>query len=65
MIGNGGKGGNLDGTKPASNDSFVPYWSSHLAGAASEKIIPSNHSAHQHPEGIAETRRILRLHAGL
>jgi pimeloyl-ACP methyl ester carboxylesterase len=65
IIGDRGKGGNLDGTKPSSNDSFVPYWSSHLNGAASEKIIPSNHSAHQHPEGIAETRRILRLHAGL
>ena len=65
IIGDRGKGGNLDKTSPASNDSFVPYWSSHLDGAASEKVIPSNHSAHQHPEGIAETRRILRLHAGL
>jgi pimeloyl-ACP methyl ester carboxylesterase len=65
IMGDRGKGGKLDGTKPASTDGFVPYWSSHLNGAASEKIIPSNHSAHQHPEGIAEVRRILRLHAGL
>ena len=65
IMGDRGKGGNLDKTRPSSNDSFVPYWSSHLSGAASEKIIPSNHSAHQHPEGIAEVRRILRLHAGL
>jgi len=65
IMGDRGKGGKLDGTKPASTDGFVPYWSSHLNGAASEKIIPSNHSAHQHPEGITEVRRILRLHAGL
>jgi pimeloyl-ACP methyl ester carboxylesterase len=65
IMGDRGKGGNLDKTKPASNDSFVPYWSSHLDGAVSEKIIPSNHSAHQHPEGIAEVRRILHHHAGL
>jgi hypothetical protein len=65
IMGDRGKGGKLDGTKPSSTDGFVPYWSSHLEGAASEKIIPSNHSAHQHPDGIAEVRRILRLHAGL
>jgi pimeloyl-ACP methyl ester carboxylesterase len=65
IMGDRGKGGKLDGTKPASTDGFVPYWSSHLNGAVSEKIIPSNHSAHQHPEGIAEARRILRAHAGL
>lgn len=65
IMGDRGKGGKLDGTSPASTDGFVPYWSSHLNGAASEKIVPSNHSAHQHPDGIAETRRILRLHAGL
>lgn len=65
IIGDRGKGGNLEKKRPYSTDSFVPYWSSHLAGASSEKVIPSNHSAHQHPEGIAETRRILRLHAGL
>jgi pimeloyl-ACP methyl ester carboxylesterase len=53
------------GDTPNSSDGFVPYWSSHLDGAKSEKIVPSNHSAQQNPEGIAEMRRIFRLHAGL
>ncbi len=44
------------------SDGFVPYWSSHLEGAQSEKIIPSNHTGHQSPEGIAEVLRILHLH---
>ncbi len=64
VMGDRGKGGNKDHTRPVSTDGFVAYWSSHLPGAASEKIIPSNHSAHQHPDGIAEVRRILHLHAG-
>jgi pimeloyl-ACP methyl ester carboxylesterase len=64
IMGDRGKGGNKDYTRPVSSDGFVAYWSSHLPGAESEKIIPSNHSAHQHPEGIAEVRRILHLHAG-
>ncbi len=62
VMGDRGKGGNKDRTKPVSSDGIVPYWSSHLDGAVSEKIVPSNHSAHQHPEGIAEARRILHLH---
>ncbi len=65
IIGDRGKGGNKDRTKPVSSDGVVPYWSSHLDGAASEKIVPSDHAAHQHPGGITEARRILRLHAGL
>jgi hypothetical protein len=40
----------------------VPYWSSRLKGAKSVKIVPSGHGAHESPEGIAEFRRILRLH---
>jgi pimeloyl-ACP methyl ester carboxylesterase len=44
------------------SDSFVDYTSSHLAGAASELIIPSDHSGHQHPDGISEVIRILHLH---
>lgn len=44
------------------SDGFVPYWSSHLEGAQSELIIPSNHTGHQSPQGIAEVIRILRLH---
>jgi hypothetical protein len=64
IMGDRGKGGNKDHTRPVSSDGVVPYWSSHLDGAASEKIVPSNHSAHQHPEGIAEVLRILKLHLG-
>lgn len=50
------------GDTPNSSDGIVPYWSSHLEGAASEKIVPSGHSTNENPEGIEELRRILRLH---
>lgn len=50
------------GDTPNSSDGVVPYWSSHFAGAASEKIVPSGHGSHAHPEGIEEVRRILKLH---
>lgn len=50
------------GNTPNSSDGVVPYWSSHLDGAASEKIVPSGHMAHQNPQGIEEVRRILHLH---
>lgn len=63
IMGDRGKGGNKDRTKPMSSDGFVPYWSSHLEGAKSELIVPSNHSAHQNPQAIAEVRRILLLHS--
>lgn len=52
------------GDSPNSTDGFVPYWSSHLEGAKSELIVPSNHSAQRNPEAIAEVQRILHLHAG-
>jgi hypothetical protein len=64
IIGDRGKGGNKDHTKPVSSDGIVPYWSSHLDGAESELIIPSGHWTNQHPQGIAEVMRILRLHVG-
>jgi pimeloyl-ACP methyl ester carboxylesterase len=54
IIGDRGKG-----NSPNSSDGVVPYWSSHLDGAASEKIVPSGHGANEHSEGIAELRRIL------
>ena len=57
LIGDRGKG-----DTPNSSDGAVAYWSSHLDGAASEKIVPSNHSTHHHPEGVEELRRILLLH---
>jgi len=52
------------GNAPDSSDGIVPYWSSHLDGALSEKIVPSGHSAHQNPEAITEVSRILHLHLG-
>ncbi len=63
IMGDRGKGGNKDRTKPVSTDGLVPYWSSHLDGAKSELIVPSNHGAHQHPQAIQEVNRILKLHA--
>jgi hypothetical protein len=62
IIGDRGKGGNLDRTKPQSKDGIVPYWSSHLEGAESELIIPSGHWSNLHPLGMAEVKRILMLH---
>lgn len=59
IIGDRGKG-----DTPNSSDGIVPYWSSHMDGAVSEKIVPSGHSAHQNAEAIAEVRRILLLHRG-
>lgn len=64
ILGDRGKGGNLDRTPPVSSDGIVPYWSSHLDGAQSELIIPSGHWTNQHPQGIAEVKRILHLHLG-
>ena len=52
------------GDTPRSSDGVVPYWSSHLEGAASEKIVPSGHGANQSPQGIAEVARILKQHVG-
>jgi pimeloyl-ACP methyl ester carboxylesterase len=62
IIGDRGKGGNLDHTKPVSSDGTVPYWSSHMDGAVSEIIIPSDHWSIRHPLGIVETKRILLFH---
>ncbi len=62
IIGDRGKGGNLDRTEPVSSDGIVPYWSSHMDGAVSEVIIPSNHWSIRHPLGMAEVNRILLRH---
>ena len=53
------------GDSPNSSDGVVPYWSSHLDHAVSEKIVPTHHSAHHHPEAIEEVHRILALHEGI
>jgi hypothetical protein len=50
------------GDTPNSSDGVVPYWSSHLDRAESEKIVPSGHAAHRDPQGIAEMVRILKKH---
>jgi pimeloyl-ACP methyl ester carboxylesterase len=50
------------GDTPESSDGVVPYWSSHLDGAASETIVPSGHGTNENLEGIEEFRRILRAH---
>jgi triacylglycerol esterase/lipase EstA (alpha/beta hydrolase family) len=50
-----------DGNKPLdqSDDGLVPYWSSHMPGAASEKIVASGHSVQETAAAIIELRRIL------
>jgi pimeloyl-ACP methyl ester carboxylesterase len=52
------------GDTPHSSDGVVPYWSSHLDGAQSERIVPSGHSAHENKQGMEEVDRILRLDLG-
>ncbi len=64
ILGDRGKGGYLDHTEPQLTDGFVPYWSGHMEGAASEMIIPSGHWTHLHPLGMAEIKRILIEHLG-
>ena len=51
------------GDSPNSSDGVVPYWSSHMDGAQSEDIVPSNHSAHQDPQAITAVLNILKKHA--
>ncbi len=66
IIGDRGKGGNLDATEPVSTDGVVPYWSSHLGGAQSELIIPSGHWSDSPPsrDGRSETNSAgIRLEA--
>jgi hypothetical protein len=50
------------GDSPASSDGAVPYWSSHMNGAQTEHIVPSDHSAHQNPQAIANVLQILKAH---
>jgi hypothetical protein len=53
------------GDTPDSSDGVVPYWSSHLNSAESEKIVPADHGAMADPEAVAEVRRILLMHIGV
>ena len=57
VIGDRGKG-----NTPDSSDGVVPYWSSHLKEAQSEKIVPYNHSVPDCPETAVEVKRILKAH---
>ncbi|MBB4124905.1 triacylglycerol esterase/lipase EstA (alpha/beta hydrolase family) [Xanthomonas translucens] len=43
-----------------SDDGFVPYWSAHLDGAASETVITSGHSVQETPQAIIAIRKLLR-----
>jgi len=47
---------------PGGTDGIVPYWSSHLDGAASEMIVKSDHSVEVNERAIQEVRRILFQH---
>jgi len=60
IIGDRGKG-----NSPNSSDGVVAYWSSHLDGAQSERIVPGPHGSCELPQTIAELDRILRLHLGI
>ncbi len=64
IIGDRGRGGFLDRTEPFSHDGLVPYWSSHIKGAESERVIPAGHWTHLHPLAMAEIKRILLDHIG-
>ena len=44
------------------SDGIVPYQSSHLDLAVSEKIIQGGHSIQETPEAVYELQRILREH---
>ncbi|HME07934.1 MAG TPA: hypothetical protein VKG25_12840 [Bryobacteraceae bacterium] len=49
------------GDTPNSSDGVVAYWSSHLAGAQSELIVPGPHGSFALPQTVSELKRILRL----
>ncbi len=57
IIGDRGLGGGKE-----SSDGVVAYSSSHLEGAESELVVPSEHNAHTHPAAVQEIKRILHLH---
>jgi hypothetical protein len=50
------------GNTPNSSDGVVAYWSSHLAGAQSELIVPGSHGSFALPQTLSELKRILRMH---
>jgi pimeloyl-ACP methyl ester carboxylesterase len=48
-----------------STDGVVPYRSAHFEGAASERVVRSDHGVQRDPEAIREVQRILREHLGV
>jgi len=56
IIGNRGRRGPLS----ESSDGIVEYWSSHLPNADSEKVVPTDHNAVNHPDSLAEIKRLLK-----
>ncbi len=56
ILGDRGKG-----NSPNSSDGVVPYWSSHLDTAQSQKIVPGPHGSCELPQTIEELKRILHL----
>ncbi|WP_313206655.1 alpha/beta fold hydrolase [Stenotrophomonas sp.] len=50
---------NAEGPLDKTDDGLVPYWSSHLPNAVSEKVIVSGHSVQEATPAIVELRRIL------
>jgi len=50
------------GDTPNSSDGVVPYWSSHLASARTERIVPGPHGSYDRPETIETLKQILGDH---
>ncbi|MCU1126892.1 hypothetical protein JAK51_11765 [Stenotrophomonas maltophilia] len=50
----------MEGPLEETSDGVVPYWSSHLQGAASELVLAGEHSIQESPRAITEIRRILK-----
>ncbi len=46
------------------SDGVVPYWSSHLEGAASELVVQGDHGCQDEPDTVGDLRRILYAHIG-
>lgn len=57
IIGRLGEKGRL-----SQSDGVVPYWSSHLDTAESEKIVPHWHGCVEQPDVVQEVIRVLRKH---
>ena len=57
---------NVKGPLLESGDGIVPYWSAHLDGVVSEKVVHATHTTiNGNQDAIEEVGRILYLHGGL